>query len=407
MKLFRSLRLSGKSLLADKLRTFLALMGISIGVAAVTIMVAVGQGAQREVLRQIESMGTNLLIVKAGKVKKMIRREWQFGDVTTLRDKDAGAIIKEIPYAADAAPTQDRSLRVKYGNISTMAEIVGTTPSFEKIRNYRLAGGRFFEDDENRAGLRLAVIGSDVVKSLFKNRDPIGELIRIDNIPFEVIGALVPIGASAEGGNEDNRVIIPLRTALRRVFNIRHLKTIYVQVADRASMHNAEVEIRELLRERHGLVQRQKSDDFTILNQVTALEVEKESTDSFTLLIAGIAGIALLVGGIGILAIMLLAVKERTNEIGLRRAIGARSKDILLQFLLEALMLGLAGGLLGLVTGVTGAWVIGKTTALAAVVPFYIIGLSLMFSLSVGLFFGVYPARKAALLDPIEALQAK
>jgi putative ABC transport system permease protein len=407
MKLFRSLKLSGKSLLANKLRTFLALMGISIGLAAVTIMVAVGQGAQREVLRQIESMGTNLLIVKAGKVKKMIRRQWQFGDVTTLRDKDAGAIIKEIPYVADAAPTQDRSLRVKYGNISTMAEIVGTTPSFEKIRNYRLAGGRFFEDDENRAGLRLAVIGSDVVKNLFKNRDPIGELIRIDNIPFEVIGVLVPIGASAEGGNEDNRVIIPLRTALRRVFNIRHLKTIYVQVGDRASMHNAEVEIRELLRERHGLVQRQKSDDFTILNQVTALEMEKESTDSFTLLIAGIAGIALLVGGIGILAIMLLAVKERTNEIGLRRAIGARSKDILLQFLLEALMLGLAGGLLGLVTGVTGAWVIGITTALAAVVPFYIIGLSLMFSLSVGLFFGVYPARKAALLDPIEALQAK
>jgi putative ABC transport system permease protein len=407
MKLFRGLKLSGKSLLANKLRTFLALMGISIGIAAVIIMVAVGQGAQREVLRQIESMGTNLLIVKAGKVKKMIRRQWQFGDVTTLREKDAGAIVKEIPDVADAAPTQDRSLRVKYGNISTTAEIVGTTPSFEKIRNYRLAGGRFFEDDENRAGLRLAVIGSDVVKNLFKNRDPIGELIRIDNIPFEVIGVLVPIGASAEGGNEDNRVIIPLRTALRRVFNIRHLKTIYVQVRDRASMHNAEVEIRELLRECHGLVLRQKSDDFTILNQVTALEVEKESTDSFTLLIAGIAGIALLVGGIGILAIMLLAVKERTNEIGLRRAIGARSKDILLQFLLEALMLGLAGGLLGMVTGVTTAWVIGITTALVAVIPFYIIGLSLMFSLSVGLFFGVYPARKAALLDPIEALQAK
>jgi putative ABC transport system permease protein len=298
------------------------------------------------------------------------------------------------------------NLRVKYGNISTMAEVVGTTSNFKTIRNYFTAEGRFFSEDENKAGLRVAVIGSDVYQYLFKNQDPIGEIIRINKIPFEVIGLLKPIGASAEGANEDRRIIIPIRTALRRVFNIRHLEVIYVQVRERGLLHQAEAEIRELLRERHGLAQQQKPDDFTIRNQVTALEVEQESTASFTLLIAGIAGISLLVGGIGILAIMLLAVKERTNEIGLRRAVGARSKDILLQFLLEALLLGLAGGLLGTFTGVIAAIMIGVTTAFTTVVPLNAIVLSLIFSLSVGLFFGVYPARKASFLDPIEALSA-
>jgi putative ABC transport system permease protein len=192
---------------------------------------------------------------------------------------------------------------------------------------------------------------------------------------------------------------------MRRVFNTGNVKVIYVQVRDRASMYRAEAEIRQLLRERHRLVQRQKPDDFTIRNQVTILEIERESADSFTLLIAGLAGIALLVGGIGILAIMLLSIKERTNEIGLRRAVGARSKDILLQFLSEALLLGLVGGLAGTFIGVVGARLIGITTALTTVISIRVIVLSLLFSLSVGLFFGVYPARKASLLDPIEALR--
>lgn len=406
MKLYRSLKLSGNSLLSNKLRTFLALMGIAIGVAAVIIMVAIGQGAQCQVMRQIESMGTNLLTIKAGQVKKMVKREIQFGDITTLTTRDSQAIAREFPYAAATAPAQDMSLRVKYGNISTMAEVVGTTSNFKTIRNYFTADGRFFSEDENKAGLRVAVIGNDVYQYLFKNQDPIGEIIRINKIPFEIIGLLKPIGASAEGANEDRRIIIPIRTALRRVFNIKHLEVIYVQIRERGLMHQAEAEIRELLRERHGLAQQQKPDDFTIRNQVTALEVEQESTASFTLLIAGIAGISLLVGGIGILAIMLLAVKERTNEIGLRRAVGARSKDILLQFLLEALLLGLAGGLLGTFTGVIAAIMIGVTTAFTTVVPLNAIVLSLIFSLSVGLFFGVYPARKASFLDPIEALTA-
>ena len=406
MKRYRSLKLSGNSLASNKLRTFLALLGISIGVAAVIIMVAVGQGAQREVLRQIGDMGTNLLTIKAGQVKKLVSRERQFGDVTTLRVRDSEAIAEEFPYVNGAAPVQDRDIRVKYGNISTMAKVLGTTPNFKEVRNYVLTGGRFFSEAENRAGLRVAVIGSDVRKNLFKARDPLGEIIRINKIPFEVIGVLQSIGVSAEGANEDIQVLIPMRTALRRVFNIKHLKVIYVQVRHRELMDRAEAEIRELLRERHRLVQRRKTDDFTIRNQVTVMEMEKDSTDSFTFLIAGIAAIALLVGGIGILAIMLLAVKERTNEIGLRRAVGARSKDILFQFLWEALMLGLVGGLMGVCIGVGGTWVIEITTALPTVIPLGAVILSLLFTLSVGLFFGVYPARKASLLDPIEALRA-
>jgi len=405
MKLYRSLKLSGNSLAANRMRTFLALLGTAVGVAAVIFMVAVGRGAQHETLRRIESMGTNLITVKAGQVKKMINRERQFGDVTTLTPADCEAIKREFPFVAAAAPAQDRSMKTKYGNIFTTAEVVGTTPEFKDIKNHTLASGRFFSHDEDRAGLRVAVIGSDVNKNLFKGRNPIGEIIRIGNVPFEVTGVLKPKGTGAEGGNEDVRVFIPLRTALRRVFNIRHLEVIYIQVTAKQTMRRAEVEIRDFLRERHRLARRQKTDDFTIRNQVTALEAARESTESFTLLIAGIAGIALLVGGIGILAIMLLAVKERTNEIGLRRAVGARSRDIMFQFLMEALLLGLAGGALGTAIGVTGAWVIGMVTPLTTMIPYGAIGLSMVFSLSVGLFFGVYPARRAALLDPIEALR--
>ncbi|MCP5104861.1 MAG: FtsX-like permease family protein [bacterium] len=407
MKIYRSIKLSRKSLTAHKLRTFLALVGISIGVAAVIVMVSIGKGAQREVLQRIEAMGSNLLIVNAGKVKTIVGRKQQMGNVTTLKLKDSEAILSECPSVAGAAPAQDRAFKVKYGNVTTRATVFGTTASFPGIRNFNLARGRFFFEEENRAGLRVAVLGGKVQKNLLMGEDPVGETIRVGRIPFRVIGVLEEKGVNADGADEDNQLFIPIKSALRRVFNLDYIDTVYVQVSERRLTAKAAAEIRELLRERHRLERRAKPDDFTILDLETAREAERETTGSFTLLITGIAGISLLVGGIGILAFMLLSIKERTNEIGLRMAAGARPKDILVQFLSEALILGLAGGLSGMVTGTAGAWLIGWATEWQTVIPVDAVVISVLFSLSVGLFFGVYPARKASLLDPIDALRAE
>ncbi len=407
MKFTKSLKLSIKALAVNKLRTALALSGISVGVAAMIIMVAMGQGAKQETLDRIESMGVNMLTIKAKRVKKQVGRTKQFDDYTSLRIRDAQAISKEISLVAAAIPVQDRTLRVKYGNFSGRTRVMGTSPEFLTVRNYALAQGRFFSKEENKAGLRIAVIGNHVRQNLFPDTDPVGETIRIGKVPFEVVGIMKSKGVSAEGANEDDIILIPIHAAMRRVFNINHLKMIFVQVKERAFMVQAQEEISELLRERHRLNIRQKADDFTIQNQVTALEVEEASGNAFNILIIGIGGIALFVGGIGILAIMLVSVRERTNEIGLRMAIGARPGDILMQFLLEALLIGKAGGITGLVTGLCGIWIIRLATAIPASIPPGVIGASILFSICTGLFFGVYPAHKASRMDPVEALRAE
>ena len=407
MKLVRNVVLTRRTLFSHKLRTLLALIGITIGVAAVIVMVALGKGAQREVLRIIQDMGTNLLVVTAARTETFVGRQFEAGNVKTLLRDDAEAILEQCPSVAMVAPAQYKRLLVKRDLYSVQTKVLGTTPEYREIRNFDLARGEFFTEDDDKRAARVAVIGASVERNLFEGEYPIGEIIRVENVPFEVVGVLQAKGISVEGSNEDDQIMIPLRTALRRVFNEVHINNIHVRARSRDRMSRAEAEMRELLRDRHRLSHKDLPDDFTIQNQETTIEAEQATTESFTLLIAGIAAISLLVGGIGILAIMLIAVRERTSEIGLRMAMGARQRDILVQFLSEALILGLVGGLIGVVLGVSGALLLGWTTQWHTVVPLEFVALALAFSLSVGLFFGVYPARRASLLYPIDALRSE
>jgi len=407
MKIYRNIKISQRALLAHKMRTVLALLGIIIGVSAVIIMVAIGRGAQKEVLSKIEEMGTNLIVVNAGQVRTFAGRRRQTGNVITLTLRDAKTIHLKCSSVHLTAPIQSKKLQIKYGNLNTKTSVVGTTPDFQEIRNFHIRKGDFFTDEENRASLRVAVLGQTVVKNLFESNDPIGETIRIRNIPFKVIGVMEAKGVDINGVDQDDQIIIPVNTALRRVFNLTYLNTIYVQARDNLSINEAIAEVTGLLRERHHLIRHAKPDDFTIQNQADVLKTQKEATDTFTMLIGSIAAISLLVGGIGILAIMLMVIRERTNEIGLRMAVGARRKDILTQFLLEASILSIGGGFLGIMLGISGSLTIGLFTVWSASLSIPSIVIAFTFSLLTGLFFGVYPARRASLLDPIEALRSE
>jgi putative ABC transport system permease protein len=407
MKIYRNIKISRKILVTHKLRTILALAGISIGIAAVIIVIALGEGAESEIIKQIEAMGTNLLIIHAGEVKINVGRIQNLKTATSLKIRDAEKIIKTSASVTLIAPVQDKNLSAKYGNYTTLTKILGTTEDYLKIRNFSLEQGRIFSSEENRAAVRVAVIGSYVRENLFGQENPLGKIIRVRNIPFKIVGLLKAKGSSIGGGNQDNQIIIPIRTALRRVFNLNYLKTLYVQVQSRDMMSLAESEIRKILREQHRLNRGNKADDFTIQNQLRIIQVERETRSSFTLLVTGIATISLFIGGIGILAVMFLSIKERTNEIGLRIAVGAKTKDIMLQFLSEATILGLVGGLLGLLVGILCALIIEILTQWHIKISIEPILFAIIFSMSVGLFFGTYPARKASLMDPIEALHAE
>ncbi len=407
MKIARSIRISRKQLAAHKPRTALALLGIVIGVSAVIIMVAIGNGAQEEVLSKIEAMGTNLLVVNAGQVQKSAGQQQIRGTVTTLTLADADAIVRECSVVKAAVPVQSKKIQVKHSNLSTNTTVVGTTVEFQEVRNFRVATGIFFTDEENLASRRVAILGQSVVTNLFEGHDPIGETIRIGKVPFEVVGVMEAKGVDLNGFDQDDQIFIPIRTALRRVLNLSYINTINIQTTSAEAMARAVAQITEVLRERHRLNKQRKLDDFTIQNQSDLLEAQRETTDTFTMLVGSIAGISLLVGGIGILAIMLIAIRERTNEIGLRMAVGASRKDIMTQFILEASILGVGGGLVGILIGILGAFFVRIGTLWAVSISADSVGLAFVFSLLVGLFFGVYPARKAAMLDPIVALRSE
>jgi putative ABC transport system permease protein len=406
MKILKGTRIALKTLGAHKMRTALAVIGIVIGVSAVVLMVAIGRGAQEAVLKKIQGLGTNLIIVTAGKVRIIAGRPRQTGNTTSLTVRDAEALASESSAIASAAPLQGRKFLVKYEDASANTMVSGTTPDFPEIRNFKPSRGRFFTEDEVKASMRVAVVGRTVINNLFEGRDAIGETLRINNVPFEVIGILEEKGVNAIGQDDDDQILIPITTVMRRLMNVIYVNNVYVAARDASLMDKAVADIGSILRERHHL-KAGRDDDFSIQNQMDILRAEQETSETFTMLLGGIAAISLIVGGVGIFAIMLISIKERTREIGLRRALGARKKDILLQFLMEALVLSLAGGIIGAMIGIAGSLIVGWTTELPTSVSGPSVVVAFLFSAAIGLFFGIYPAKKAAEFDPIHALRSE
>jgi len=406
MKLFRLLKAAWRALRVRKLRTGLATLGIAIGVAAVVAVVSIGEGTKAEVLRTIESLGSDLLIVTAGRTRISAGRRQGATDVTTLTVRDAEAIAEEVPGVRAAVPSQSRKLPVVWEDAMATSSIVAVPPEFEEVRNFRASQGEFIDEGMVKSTARVAVLGETVVGNVFGTNDPIGARIRIDGAPFQVIGVMEEKGLDISGVDQDDQVFIPVSTGLRRLFNVAHVRTIYVQAVSADVMESVAVETRYLLHERHRL-REDAEHDFSIQNQSELIAAQREISSSLTLLLSSVGGISLFVGGVGILAVTVISVRERTREIGIRRAVGATRTDILIQFLAEAAALSLVGGMLGLVVGVLAAWLTALLTqwGMALSVP-AALG-ALFFSLAIGIVFGLYPARRASLLSPVEALRSE
>jgi ABC-type antimicrobial peptide transport system permease subunit len=406
MRLVKGLRIALGALTANRLRAILAILGIVVGVAAVIVMMAVGEGAKRQVLGKIEALGTNLVIVNAGQMKNVAGRPQVFGNVTTLDLRDVRAILDECPAVARVVPVQSRKTSVKYATGTTNSTVVGAGEGFPEVRQFRAGRGRFFDADEVLGAQRVAVVGQTVLANLGVRGPVVGETIRIGNVPFEVIGVLEAKGLNYAGIDEDDQIVIPISTALRRLFNVTYLSALYVEARDERSIGAAARQVAYLLRDRHRIRPGQP-DDVVVQTQAEILATARETGQTFSLLLGSIAGISLLVGGIGILALMVISVRERTREIGVRRAVGARQQDILLQFVMEATTLSLLGGVLGVVAGLAGGLALSRATGWPTAVSPFAILLAFGVSAAIGVFFGAYPARRASRLDPIVALRAE
>lgn len=400
----KSFSIALKALLSHKLRSFLALLGIIIGISSVMIMVAIGEGAKNKVIEQIEGMGENLISVCAGEVVMHHGRPRTLGQVSTLKLKDAKAIEEEVSSVEKSAPSVEKTVSVKYGNLTTKTIVMGSVPDFFPIKNFKLQSGRLLTEEDVRGSKRFAVLGNTVAVNLFEKRSPLNKIIRINKIPFSVIGVLEAKGIDALGQDEDDRIIIPLTTAMRRVFNVDYLNTIFLQARDEKEIESCLLQVKNLLRERHKLAE-DVEDDFTVLTQLELMETKKDTSTTFTFLIAGVAAISLLVGGIGIMAVMLISVKERTLEIGLRRAVGASAKDIFYQFLTESVLLSVNGGVIGIFIGILISFAITFTTDWVLIISWQVALLALFVSIIIGIIFGVYPTKKAVEADPIRSLR--
>lgn len=399
-------KIATRSLKINKMRSILTSLGIIIGVSAVIIMLSVGEGAKGKISNDIASMGSNILLVMSGSTTSGGVRMGS-GSQPTLRTKDAEAILKECPSVLGIAPIVSGTKQVIYANQNWSTGIYGITPDYLTINLWEIEDGRAITQEDLKNSTKVALLGSTVVTNLFGDLNPIGKTIRISGMPFKVVGILKSKGQSGMGQDKDDTIMIPLTTGQKKLFGTEFpgvVKFINVQAKDENSLESAEEEIKALLRERHN-IGKNDDDDFTVRNFTQMLETVKQATNTMTILLGSIASVSLLVGGIGIMNIMLVSVTERTKEIGIRMAIGAKASDIRMQFLIEALLLSLAGGLIGVIVGVSGAGLIQLVSELKIVITPISIIMSFGFSGLVGIGFGFYPAYKASLLNPIDALR--
>jgi len=405
-KILASMKIAFGALRINKLRSALTMLGIIIGVAAVIAMVAVGSGAEARIREQIASIGSNIIVVISGSITSSGIRLGT-GNAQTLSEEDAKAIARDTSAVQAAAPVSRGGAQVVYGNNNWGTQIVGTTPDFLVIRDLGIAAGQPFTTSDVDAAAKVALLGKTVADNLFNGEDPVGKVIRIKKVPFTVMGTLVPKGQSPTGQDQDDIILLPITTAKKKIIgasqaNAAAVGAIMVQAREGMTAE-AQEEITNLLRQRHR-IQSAQDDDFSIRDMSEVFKAQETSARVMSILLAAIASVSLIVGGIGIMNIMLVSVTERTKEIGLRQAVGAKTKDILAQFLVEAVTLSVAGGVIGILVGLTASVLISYFADWSTVVSVGSVALAFAFSALVGVSFGYYPARKAAFMDPIQAL---
>jgi len=406
INLSSTVKIALRAIRVNKMRSALTMLGIIIGVGAVITMISVGSGAKQRISEQISSMGSNLILVLSGATTQGGIR-FGAGTQPTLTIGDAVAIQEECPSVQYSAPAHRTTAQVVYSNQNWSTAIIGTTPEMLYIREWELSDGRNLTPDDIRSAAKVCLLGKTVMENLFGNINPMGQVIRIKNVPFMVVGVLRPKGQSPSGDDQDDVIYIPITTAQKKIAGTQFpgsVKSIMVKARSSEDLMAAERQITELLRQRHRLGPRQEN-DFTVRNLTQMMEAQEQSAQVMTLLLAAIASVSLIVGGIGIMNIMLVSVTERTREIGIRMAVGAKTWDIRLQFIVEALTLSVIGGLIGILIGIGASEIISVTSGWSILISPFSVLLAFGFSVLVGVFFGFYPAYKASMLKPIEALR--
>jgi len=401
MNILVILKTALKAVMKNKMRSFLTALGIIIGVGAVIAMVSMGTGAKVMVEKQVAGLGRDVLMVFPGS-HDAAGRHSGFGTITTMTSEDADAIVKDASAVALASPTVRLTAQIVYGNMNWTTSVNGVTRDYLSIRTWDLAKGENFTTSDNKGSTKVCIIGKEIVTNLFDEENPIGKIIRIKNFPFKVIGVLTEKGQGM-GQSQDDVILVPLTTAQKKLLGITYVNGIFLSAKSSDLMETATTQIQEILRQRHR-IRAGKDDDFTVRNSADIAAAGSAITTALTFLLGGIASVSLVVGGIGIMNIMLVSVVERTREIGIRMAVGARSRDILSQFLIEAMFLSIVGGLFGIFLGVGLSSLIASIASWPTYISFFSIVLAFLFSAGIGVFFGFYPALKASRLDPIDAL---